>query len=663
MSTTADKVLAYLRSRPELELQEEGKGQYRLNSPLRPGSNSHGFTLVINDDEHGAFRDYNPKGGPESGSLYELAAQLLPGWKPPRKAKPTPATNRPYTALADYAQAHGVAVEVLVAAGWSQTTYKDRPALAIKTQTGTKYRFLDGNEPRYLKAGPPCWYGLDRAVQLANGQPLVFCNGEASTVVAQAHGVAAATTTGGEGSKLNAKDKSRLLAELKAAYTGPILVALDCDDTGRDGAIKLTAELQQAGYDAKAVDLALGKGQDLADFCKLHQLQAAAELVKLKELSAPAAGPEKVPTITTAHYMAALKSLGLEFRLNLLDDSIEVNGKLLTDNLIGNINPRMRDIGYHKRLDIYEAILIAAGENCYHPVKAYLESLKWDGRQHINQLASYFKDTHGIFGLWLRKWLVGAVAKVYEPAQNPMLVLDGAQGKGKSHFAAWLCPLERHFVEGAIQPDNNDHHLRLAKTWIWEVSELGATTRKADREALKSFITQKEINARKPYGRFPIQKPAMASFIGTVNDEAGFLNDPTGSRRFLVCTLTDIRWGYSKQININDIWAEANHLYRTGYSWRLSPEEQQLQADINENYEVDEPLVSEVQTYYEITREPTDFVSYKDILTLMDLSHLEKRNTMRLAQAMKRLRLEKGKIGPRESRIVGYFGLKRKGHR
>lgn len=240
-----------------------------------------------------------------------------------------------------------------------------------------------------------------------------------------------------------------------------------------------------------------------------------------------------------------------------------------------------------------------------------------------------------------------------------MLVLDGAQGKGKSHFSGWLCPLKDHFVESAIQPENNDYRLLLATTWIWEVSELGATTRKADREALKAFITLQQIKARKPYGKRPIQKPAMASFIGTVNDEAGFLNDPTGSRRFLTCTLTRIDWAYT-QIKVDDIWAEAFHLYQSGYNWRLTPEEQSLQSQINDHYEIEDPLIPEILRYFTKTDNPDDFISSRDVLTKMELNHLDKRNTMRLAQAMKKLGVEKGKQRANDSRVNGYFGLKEK---
>jgi hypothetical protein len=67
---TAGRVLAALKP---YGLRDEGSGKYRSNSPLRPGSNSHGFTLTIDDDEHGAFYDHVSG---EQGSLYDLANRL-----------------------------------------------------------------------------------------------------------------------------------------------------------------------------------------------------------------------------------------------------------------------------------------------------------------------------------------------------------------------------------------------------------------------------------------------------------------------------------------------------------------------------------------------------------------------------------------------------------
>ncbi|MBE7469628.1 MAG: hypothetical protein DPW09_17825 [Anaerolineae bacterium] len=658
---TGQKILAILESRPELQLKPEGEGKYRLHSPLRPGSNSHAFTLTINPSgEHGAYYDHAHE--EDNGSLYDLAKRL--GIEPSQNGnRPQQTTKRAYTGLADYAQAHGLSADVFKAAGWGETvTHLGRPALPYPTKSGKRYRFIDGNQPYYKpeKRGyKACWYGLDRAVKLVaeSGQPLVICNGEASTIVAQFYGLAAVAVTGGEKPKL----PPDLLAELQATYTGPVIVALDCDSAGRNNAPKLAAQLSEAGYKARAVDLALGhKGGDLADFCMLYTSEAAAKLQTLKDLAPAEATKDPEAKIKSADYLAALKALGYSFRLNVLNDSVEINESPNNDILAAEIRTRMRDIGFTKNLAAMEdAYTTAAAQNPYHPVKTYLESLKWDGLPYIDTLAIYFTDTQGVFGLWFKKWLVGAVAKIYEQAQNPMLVLDGAQGKGKSYFVEWLCPLKKYFMAGAIQPDNTDHKLLLVTKWIWEVSELGATTRKADREALKAFITLADITARKPYGKYPINKPAMASFIGTVNDEAGFLNDPTGSRRFLVCTLTKIDWDYT-QLKVDGIWAEAYHLYRAGYNWRLTSEEQKLQAEINENYEVEEPLIEDIFRHFDLTKSNDDWVSTRDILLKVGLDPIHKGNTMRLSRTMKKLGITKGKQGPENARINVYFGLKKR---
>ena len=95
-SSTADKVLAALQ---RYDLQAKSGGRYQSNSPLRPGSNSHAFSLILNGPEHGAFVDYVSG---DKGSLYELAALL--GIETP---KSDAATERRLVATYDYVDADG----------------------------------------------------------------------------------------------------------------------------------------------------------------------------------------------------------------------------------------------------------------------------------------------------------------------------------------------------------------------------------------------------------------------------------------------------------------------------------------------------------------------------------------------------------------------------
>lgn len=285
MTTTADRVLERLRAH---DLKREN-GEWRCNSPLRLGANSHSFKLTLDETgEHGGYYDHVSG---DKGSLYELAKQL--GIEPSVDGRAAVAnTKRDYRDLADYARAHGITSEVLAAAGWKETTYQNRPALVFPTQTGDRWRFLNqGGKPYTNPLGyQACWYGLKRALTMIAGtwHPLVLCNGEISTLAAQHYGIPACAQTGGERALTPG-----MLNELKMAYpSGAVLLAYDCDEVGRKTAAAICAQLQ-ATYDVTILDLGLGDKGDLADFCMLHTEDALAALLAL-----PDTPPKSVAAVT-----------------------------------------------------------------------------------------------------------------------------------------------------------------------------------------------------------------------------------------------------------------------------------------------------------------------------------------------------------------------------
>ena len=118
------------------------------------------------------------------------------------------------------------------------------------------------------------------------------------------------------------------------------------------------------------------------------------------------------------------------------------------------------------------------------------------------------------------------------------LVLDGPHDEGKSAFARWLCPPARPVRRRRLSPDDKDCSRLALRSLIWEVSELGATTRRADTEALRGFLSH-EVSTRSP-------SPRSASFIGTVNNSAGLFSDPTGNWCSLATTVAAIDWAYQQ---------------------------------------------------------------------------------------------------------------------
>jgi hypothetical protein len=391
------------------------------------------------------------------------------------------------------------------------------------------------------------------------------------------------------------------------------------------------------------------------------QIQAEFDLLDVARQASNA------PAVRSEDYIRGLGQLGYSFRLNECGDSIEVNGQALSDPIRAKIRAEMRDLGFKKMEALEDAYTARAYDNRYHPIKEYLEALEWDGISHIALLASYFKHRHttkeqsdDVFYLWLRRWLIGCVAKIYTGAQNPMLVLDGPQDVGKSYFAAWLAsPLPGYFYQGPINTDDKDCYIRLMSKWLWEVAELGATTRKTDREALKYFLSMETVTIRKPYGRMDTIKPALASFIGTVNNEHGILSDPTGSRRFLVVGLTAIDWDYAKAIDVNQLWAEAYRAYVSGEPCRLTADERQLARAINDEYEVEDPIEDLLRKYFILKPGSVDFLPTTDILDVLESNGLRgtsrRANSMALSTTMRKLGCEKGKQGD----IRGYAGIAR----
>ena len=281
--TTWDNVRSILEA---YDLKPDGGDQWRCNNPWRVGADSRSFRIQISPDgEQGVYFDHNSG---EKGTLYSLAKQIHATIE--RDVLEVADSKRAYRDLAEYAQLKGVPLEAFTALHWKTevVTVKQRKAIEFPTRTGKRWRFIDGESPSFISEPgyQRCWYSLERAVKTANEtqQPLVMCNGEPSVVVGQWYGVAA-TTISGSGETSNYPPE--MLKHLKSLYDGQVLLALDCDYKGAKSAMKLAAQMKAVGINVKAIDLMLGDKGDLADFCKLHQQDARANLLALPELKAP----------------------------------------------------------------------------------------------------------------------------------------------------------------------------------------------------------------------------------------------------------------------------------------------------------------------------------------------------------------------------------------
>ena len=365
----------------------------------------------------------------------------------------------------------------------------------------------------------------------------------------------------------------------------------------------------------------------------------------------------------TNDYIMAINASGVNLQLNLMSDRLELqDGRAISDYELAAILNRLQDYDMKDVGRMRNAIMEAALRNKYHPIKDYLDALLWDGECHFDRLMSCLSMSSPAAAVFWRKWLIGSIAKAIDAQQNCRLVLLGPQGKGKSRLAEWLCPLPRLFYEGPINPDDKDSLIRLINNWIWEVAELDSTTKRSERSALKHFITTRIVKVRIPFGRYDTEKPAAASMLGTINpDGTGFLNDPTGNRRFAVVHLDDIDWRSYTQIDRNQLWAELYEAYLAGETWELTPYEQEIQAEINGGHMMVSPLEELLLQYYEVDATETErFTPTMEILerlTTLGLKGDQFKQKMELSTILTKMGLKPEQRRHSGKVLRGYRGV------
>lgn len=362
-------------------------------------------------------------------------------------------------------------------------------------------------------------------------------------------------------------------------------------------------------------------------------------------------------------YMQALLDRNYNFARNEVTGDLELNGKQVSDDRYAQLEYELISNGLLNERFAWVTVRTMAHLNRYHPIKRYLAGLKWDGQPRFDKLVTYFDNPDGLLPLYLRKWMIGTISKVINQTQNRVLIFDGPQKIGKSYFVKWLTTgIGGYHVEGPMDVDSKDTLVRLTSNWIWELAEFGATARKADREALKNIITMRDAKFRRAYGRNDETRPMLASLFGTINNtEAGFLDDPSGSRRFLVNYIAGINRAYAEDIDVNQLWAELYTAFMMGETYELSDDEFRISEENNLKYTIEDPFELYIQSLFDVmpgnnfifttTADITSAVAEK-----MGKSSSPKAFQMALAAALHKLGLTKGQQGTQR----GWFGIKLK---
>lgn len=226
---------------------------------------------------------------------------------------------------------------------------------------------------------------------------------------------------------------------------------------------------------------------------------------------------------------------------------------------------------FDARAVLTDALNITEHKNAFHPVRDYLNSLKWDG---VPRLATIFIDCFGVQdSIYARevgiKFFVGAVRRVFIPASKmdyiPVLVSE--EGLGKSKFVRRMAKLWGSDTFYTFN-GSKEAYEQLRGVWIMEIPELNGVQSKSA-NGRKAFVTKGEDRYRSAYLKYTKTYKRQCVFIASSNDVI-FLDDPSeDGRRWwgLMCHKDRIKISVHDDafLELVDMyWAEAVHYYLQG---------------------------------------------------------------------------------------------------
>ena len=219
------------------------------------------------------------------------------------------------------------------------------------------------------------------------------------------------------------------------------------------------------------------------------------------------------------------------------------------------------------------AISVTAHALAYNPVINYMDKAakEWDKRLRLKGFLHKYlgADDSKVNKLSFKLWMLGAVAKAYDPYTKFDYVLDlvGAQGAGKTTLLKSLAQLGDvdTYTDQFEGFSSRDDKSAFAGCLIANDDEMTASSNSSF-EAVKKFITTQEFAYRAPYARH-VQKFHKGFVLARTSNEIQHLKDRSGDRRFLSIECNKDQQEKHpvtclKSKEIKQLWGEVVNLYK-----------------------------------------------------------------------------------------------------
>lgn len=284
---------------------------------------------------------------------------------------------------------------------------------------------------------------------------------------------------------------------------------------------------------------------------------------------------------------------------------------------------------------------------------AHLPPWKEGDKDYIAELAATVKvkDTDSSvlsFEECLKKWLVAMIAGWLdeEAVNNVILVYIGKQGANKTTWFNHLLPpkLKQYFyTKTNAKRMTKDDLIALSQYALICCEELD-TMSASEMNQLKAAVTMQYINERAAYAHYAEQRKHINSFCGTGNNPE-FLNDPTGTRRWLPFEVESIVSPRLHPFNHPGIYAQAYALYKSGYRYWFTDEEIERQNRHNSKFETPRLEQELVDLYF---RKPSEgetgeFVSVARAMQIIGCNITQKLSSQKIGKAFSDLDFKKSR--------------------
>lgn len=446
-----------------------------------------------------------------------------------------------------------------------------------------------------------------------------------------------------------------------------VVILPDNDETGRKHATKVATSVFAAG--AKSVRVVhldgLPEHGDVSDWLEHgHDRDELERLVRQTNPWAVGAGGD--PAWRTKLIKGERSPVGNEANVEIaLRHCPELVGRLRFDEFRTQL--QCRDLPWDKsgewrdwvdRDDINLAIYVQREEinipphrvspvaesvgrlSGFHPVREYLDGLKWDGVKRVDKLfLEYAKCRHSndaqrayLMAIAICM-MISAVARIMQPGckVDTLVVMEGPQGIGKSTFARVLFGSD-WFTDQIADFSTKDYAIDLRGKWCVELAELVVLS-KSDERVVKSVVSRQTDHYRPPYGRRSIDVDRQNIFFASTNRQ-DYLGDETGNRRFNPAAAVAVDVAAVKR-DRDQLWAEAVQLYREGVPWHLTGSEEETAREEQASRTDEEVWSPWIDSYLRTLGK--DYVQTGDILISLglDKAHMDKKAEMRVAKHLK----------------------------